>query len=50
MASLGTVIFLSALAFVKYFAPSDVDKEEWTKLDLKLKNRLAPLHQSLGRE
>ena len=41
-------LFLSLLSFVKFFGPSD-EKKELTRLSHALKDRLAPLHQDIGR-
>ena len=41
-------LFLSLLSFVKFFGPSN-EKKEWTRLSRALKERLAPLHQDIGR-
>ena len=42
------LIFLSLLSFVKIVGPYN-EKKEWTRLSHALKDRLAPLHQDIGR-
>ena len=42
------VIFLSLITFLKYTAPSHVDKSEWEKLNSDLKKKLYPLHLLIG--
>ena len=43
-----TSIFLSLLAFVKFSAPANVEKQEWDQLNSELKSKLAPLYRDIS--